>query len=140
MRQTEPEGPPKDVYAALAERARAAFASFPIPLTEATLAILLTRGAGGLGAFLRVSPRTLHRLFDRGPVGALELRTWARREVIVGLLESRTAQVEIARVVGFRSVATLQAFVRRELGVTTRGLHARNSRATPNGEEHGVGA
>src|SRR5262245_43644401 len=111
-----------DFFGELAVRAATAFAS--IPLTASLLRVLLTGGTLELAREFGLSVRTLHRVLSRRGVSARELRTWARREAIGIFLERRVPQSEIASVVGFRSVPTLQAFIRRELGTTSRALRA----------------
>jgi AraC-like DNA-binding protein len=108
------------VYEFLADQARARYPFARLPLNSRFFALLLTEGSPGLARCLGVSLRTLHRLLERDGLGALELRTWARREAVTILLSRRVPQAAIAQVTGFRTVATLQAFLRRELKTSTR--------------------
>ena len=112
------------VYQTLALRAVAVFPNARIPLSEKFFLLLLTVGTSGLAECIGISQRTLHRLLRKDGLGALELRTWARREALAILLPARTSQLDIARLTGFQSVATLQAFLRRELRTTSRDLRA----------------
>jgi AraC-like DNA-binding protein len=114
----------QDVYGELAARAGTRFGQSPIRLTRGVFELLMTGGMPALALGLCVSLRTLHRLLAKQGTAPLELRTWARREGVAILAAERTPQAEIARLLGFRSTATRQAFLRREHGVTGRALQA----------------
>lgn len=112
------------LYFDLATRARREFPRQRIPLSSQLFDLLLTGGTTALASELKVSLRTLHRLLATQGTGALELRAWARREGIRILGASGATPRETAHALGFRSAATLQAFMRRELGLTGRELRA----------------
>ena len=128
------------VYETLAVRALAAFPKARMPLSAKFFLLLLTAGNSGLAACIGISLRSLHRLLRQDGLGALELRTWARREALTILLRAGTPQQDIARLVGFHSVATLQAFLRREFDTTSRNPRsAERYTATSPGEEKKLG-
>src|SRR5437016_3624381 len=112
------------VYETLAMRALATFGSVRIPLSAKFFLLLLTEGNAGLASCIGISIRTLHRLLRQEGLSALELRTWGRREGLAILSSARRPHREIAPLIGFSSVATLQAFLRREFSTTSRSLRS----------------
>ena len=84
------------------------------------MARLLTGGVEEASAYLRVSPRTLRRMFARSGLRIVDVVRETRKRAGADALAARRPLKRVAAELGFSSLPNLYRFIRREFGTGVR--------------------
>ena len=103
-------------------------------LDEETVLFVLRFGMRLTAGKLGLSERTFRRRFERQGLRLSDLLGEWRRETAVRLLASDLPVRTVAHRLGFSSSQTLARFLRREFGMTARGIRRRASGSEPGAE------